>query len=53
MANHEQLLRAATSMATAFLEEHGDEILDERTYDDVVNSFYGLFECNEECFSLE
>ena len=53
MANHEQLLRMATSMATQFLADRGDDILDDRSFDDLISSFYGLIEYDEDRFLFE
>lgn len=53
MATHEQLMRTATSMATAFIAERGDAILDDRTFDELTNSFYGLIECDEQRFAFD
>jgi hypothetical protein len=53
MATHEQVLRTATSLANSYIAEQGDEILDDRSFDDLVNSFYGLVEMNEPQLRLE
>lgn len=47
------MLRMATSMATAFLADHGDDILDDRTFDELTSSFYGLVEFDEERFAFD
>lgn len=53
MATHEQLMRMATSMATAFIADRGDAILEDRTFDELTSSFYGLIEYDEQRFSFE
>ena len=40
-------------MASAYIAERGEDILEDRTYDELVGSFYGLFECNEDHFAFE
>ena len=53
MATHEQLLRMATSFATQFIADRGDDILDYRSFDELINSFYGLVEYDEDRFLFE
>lgn len=40
-------------MATAFIADRGDAILEDRTFDELTSSFYGLIEYDEQRFSFE
>ena len=43
----------ATSFANTYIEEHGYETLGERSFDELVDTFNGLVEMNQDLFWFE
>lgn len=53
MATQEQVLRMATSFANTYIEEHGYEALGEQSFDELVDTFNGLVEMNQDLLWFE